>query len=62
MKIRALQLVGHKNTRPAALCVGASQAFLARQVPTDGRRRTVAKTDSCGWAARCAIRPQPMHV
>ena len=23
MKIRALQLVGHKNTRPAALCVGA---------------------------------------
>ena len=22
MKIRALQLVGHKNTRPAALCVG----------------------------------------
>ena len=23
MKIRALQLAGHKNTRPAALCVGA---------------------------------------
>ena len=23
MNIRALQLVGHKNTRPAALCVGA---------------------------------------
>ena len=39
-----------KNTRPTALCVGdALKAFLARQVPTSGRRKTVAKTDSCGW-------------
>ena len=39
-----------KNTRPAALCVGdALKAFLARQVPTSGRRKTAAKTDSCGW-------------
>ena len=35
MKIRALQLVGHKNTRPAALCVGTVPSLLARQVPTD---------------------------
>ena len=26
-------------------------AFLARQVPTSGRRKTVAKTDSRGWTA-----------
>ena len=36
---------------------GCPRAFLARQVPTDGKRRTVAKTDSCGWAARCEIWP-----
>ena len=38
-----------KNTRPTALCVGAVPSLLARQVPTSGRRKTVAKTDSCGW-------------
>ena len=31
--------------------------FLARQVPTNRRRRTAAKTDSCGWVARCEIWP-----
>ena len=37
-------------SRPAALCVGAvPKAFLARQVPTNGRRKAVAKTDSSGW-------------
>ncbi len=47
-----------KNTRPAALCVGgALKAFLARQVPTNRRRRIAAKTDSCGWVARCEIWP-----
>ena len=31
-------------------CVGAVlKAFLARQVPTNGRRKAVAKTDSSGW-------------
>ncbi|MCQ4113089.1 hypothetical protein [Megasphaera sp. SC8-1] len=45
-----------KKTRPSAWCVGAGpKAFLARQVPTSGRRRMVAKTDSRGWAARCDI-------
>ena len=39
-----------KNTRPAALCVGdALKAFLARQVPTIGRCKAVARTDSSGW-------------
>jgi hypothetical protein len=28
---------------------GRPEAFLARQVPTNGRRKTVAKTDSRGW-------------
>ena len=38
-----------------ALCVGAGlEAFLARQVPTNGRCKTVAKTDSRGW--RPAVR------
>ena len=38
-----------------ALCVGAGlEAFLARQVPTNGRCKTVAKTDSRGW--RLAVR------
>ena len=38
------------NPRPVASCVGAvPKAFLARQVPTNGRRKTVAKTDSSGW-------------
>ena len=56
-----MSAVRKKNTRPAALCVGdALKAFLARQVPTSGRRKTVAKTDSCGWAARCDIQPQPI--
>jgi len=32
---------------PAAHRIHA--AFLARQVPTSGRRKTVAKTDSSGW-------------
>ena len=36
---------------------GRPEAFLARQVPTSGRRRTVAKTDSCGWRPACEIRP-----
>ena len=37
-------------SRPTALCVGAvPKAFLARQVPTNGRRKAVAKTDSSGW-------------
>ena len=29
--------------------MGRLEAFLARQVPTRGRRRAVAKTDSCSW-------------
>ena len=36
---------------------GRPEAFLARQVPTSGRRRTIAKTDSCGWRPACEIRP-----
>ena len=41
MKIRALQLVGHKNTRPAALCVGAVPSLFGpsgadRQKAQDG--------------------------
>ena len=48
----------HKKIRPSAWCVGAGpKAFLARQVPTSGRRKTAAKTDSCGWAARYEIWP-----
>ena len=31
------------------LGTGFTAAFLARQVPTSGRRKTVAKTDSRGW-------------
>ena len=38
------------KNRPDRGPVGAVlKAFLARQVPTTGRRRTAAKTDSCGW-------------
>ena len=38
------------NPRLVASCVGAvPKVFLARQVPTNGRRKTVAKTDSSGW-------------
>lgn len=41
--------------RLTALCVGAGlEAFLARQVPINGRCKTVAKTDSRGW--RPAVR------
>ena len=37
----------HKKTLLSAWCVGAGpKAFLARQVPTSGRRRMVAKTDA----------------
>ena len=36
---------------------GRPEAFLARQVPTSGRRRTVAKTDSCGWRPAYEMRP-----
>ena len=36
MKIRALQLVGHKNTRPAALCVGTVPSLFG---PSDADRR-----------------------
>ena len=37
----------HKKKLPSAWCVGAGpKAFLARQVPTSGRRRMVAKTDA----------------
>ena len=32
--------------------VGDGQAFPARQVLTNEKRRTVAGTDSCGWASR----------
>ena len=39
------------------LGTGFTAAFLARQVPTSGRRKTAAKTDSCGWAARYEIWP-----
>ena len=39
---------------PAAHRIHA--AFLARQVPTSGRRKTVAKTDSRGWTP-CSGRP-----
>ena len=31
------------------LGTGFTAAFLARQVPTSGRRKTAAKTDSRGW-------------
>uniref|UniRef100_UPI003FF0FA1A hypothetical protein n=1 Tax=Megasphaera elsdenii TaxID=907 RepID=UPI003FF0FA1A len=31
------------------LGTGFTAAFLARQVPTSGRLKTVAKTDSRGW-------------
>ena len=51
-RIQAMEMSADrkKNTRPVSLCVGdALKAFLARQVPTSGRRKTVAKTDSCGW-------------
>ncbi len=51
-------------SRPAALCVGAvPKAFLARQVPTNGRRKAVAKTDSSGWrpAVKNAHTPR-VHV
>ena len=32
---------------------GPSQAILARQVPTNGRCRTAARTDSCGGRPAC---------
>ena len=37
---------------PLGAIVGDGQAFLARQVLTNEKRRTVAGTDSCGWASR----------
>ena len=52
--------------RPCAIChkfrlfTGFAAAFLARQVPTSGRRKTVAKTDSRGWAVCCDISPPPI--
>ena len=52
-----------KITRPAALCVGAAwEAFLACQVPIDGRRRTVAKTDSSGWRPAARYRYIPFGL
>ena len=42
MKIRALQLVGHKNTRPAALCVGTVPSLFG---PSGADRRKVQ--DGC---------------
>ena len=42
MKIRALQLAGHKNTRPAALCVGAVPILFC---PSGSDRRTAQ--DGC---------------
>ncbi len=51
------------NPRPVALCVGAvPEAFLARQVPTNGRRKTVAKTDSSGWRPAANSWPSPKLV
>ena len=38
-----------KNTACGLVRRGRPEAFLARQVPTNGRRKTVAKTDSRGW-------------
>ena len=38
-----------KNAPTGAIVGAAPKAFLARQVPTNGRRKTVAKTDSSGW-------------
>lgn len=37
---------------PLGAIVGDGQAFLARQVLTNEKRRTVAGTDSYGWASR----------
>ena len=56
---------GAHDLRPATCgrlwrpsCVGAVlKAFLARQVPTNGRRKTVAKTDSSGWRPAANNRP-----
>ena len=46
---------GHKKyTANGLVCRGRPEAFLASQVPTNGRRKTVAKTDSRGW--RPAVR------
>ena len=43
-------VTGHKkNTACGRMRRGRPEAFLARQVPTNGRRKTVAKTDSRGW-------------
>ena len=47
-----------KNTVHALVRRGRPEAFLARQVPTNGRHRTAAKTDSRGWAARLWVRGQ----
>ena len=52
----------HKKTLLSAWCVGAGpKAFLARQVPTSGRRRMVAKTDGRGWAARLKCDVHDIH-
>ncbi len=41
---------GHKKyTANGLVCRGRPEAFLARQVPNNGRRKTIAKTDSRGW-------------
>ena len=46
-RIQAMEMNVTKKKRPSAWCVGAGpKAFLARQVPTSGRRRMVAKTDA----------------
>ena len=62
MKIRALQLVGHKNTRPAALCVGTVPSLFG---PSGADRRKAQ--DGCQngqlWQPSCYdIRSQPMQV
>ena len=39
-------------------CRGRPKAFSARQVPTNGRRKTVAGMGSRGWAVRC----EPLEI
>ena len=53
-----------KNAPTGAIVGAVPKAFLARQVPTNGRRKTVAKTDSSGWrpAATSWLYTKLVHV
>ena len=49
---RVILSLYRKKMPLAGAFVGDGQAFPARQVLTNEKRRTVAGTDSCGWASR----------